>query len=404
MSDPFDIFEGEDPTIWFSMVFEDIVHPAIPQKARIRTSLGINHSLMGLLIRTAVDAGMSIHEVFHIGRSADATRTFMQAMLNFGADKDGVRRFIDATIQFMEKMMEDSGRQHVFLAHFFWYEQGCNTVVLGPNMVGLLEHTDLPDILLSDVKFPYNDIYVALPGFDGKLLDYTSGYHYTRGINILNLKSIKDHHRSIGGPVDIAFTLWGKPKFHPEVGYDDMFVYSGITDCRLPDLVDQPEKLTELRDPESWGTVQRCARIAFNLLAYWEKNRLEPNKRTREVEHRIAQLKGQIETAKRRKKKRKLKSLNKALDYHREAFRKGGKVYFLERPDSDFVSDVPKRTVTNRKSPRFHIRSGHYRLYRKGKKDEYHKWVEPTEVCKGNGSLPPRLWRSQLDQKKDKKK
>ena len=55
-------------------------------------------------------------------------------------------------------------------------------VVAGPNMQAMFENTGLQDLKLDDIDMPYDAIYVALPGFDGKLFDFDSGYHDIRGV------------------------------------------------------------------------------------------------------------------------------------------------------------------------------------------------------------------------------
>ena len=405
---PMDIFEGSQPKTWFSLHLENLFHPNDPPQ--VKEILNIQHKLMSRIIMDTVRADLTMKQFMNLYRDPMAQKKYYEYLLSRKRNpskkqKDEILKRMSEDLYFLkEHMIESPATAHSMAMHWAWFKDGSNVVVLGPNMQAMFENTGLQDIKLDDIDMPYNSIYVALPGFDGKFFDYQSGYHDIRGVFIAKMPENLRKDGNLG----YAVSVWGKPKEGTGVsGYDDAFVWSGVDNVAGENIEQflrrSYEDATVRRQPtDAIEDLIRATKIAFNVIMYWgtlrdEEEWIHPD--TLEKLNKIKDLEERARNTNKRKRKQGLVDTVRNLE---NQMSQSGKFFWLERGDDDFTegSNEPANPRgplgKDRKSPRAHIRKGHHRIIHPGTEREKVIWIKPMMV---GSKIAPRYWKTLLDKK-----
>jgi hypothetical protein len=404
----YDIFEGHAPKTWFSLITDNLRHSKIPNDFQWAISETKRKKLESVVI--PMEAGVSLLEIRDLLRGAGNQAGYKifnhLTSKKKMSDKEADQK-LRAILTELSMAFRSETDKHAYLCLRMFLESGSNVSVIGPNMQALFEHTKMTGISISDFKMPFDTMYIALPGFDGYIHHATSGYHCIRGVSIhkISPETYPDENFATYG-----ITIWGKPKFSPITGYDDLFLFAGVPDMGPGDLDDYIEKVfhrpdfeTKYQQPMSCvQDVIRAVKIAFNLIIYWSS----VNDDRSLIHPEIKKLLDRLELLRERNRRLKPKSTKyrKNLDKMRDIKRKLPKerMFWIEKTDAEYKRDYHRKNskrasdpnAPKRKSPRFHIRSGHWRVLNRGQDNEKTTWIEAMPV--GGGDIAPRLWRSRL--------
>lgn len=400
-----DVFEGSKPKIWFSLHLEDMSHPS--DDKRIRDILNIQHTMLYRVVTDSIRAGLTMKEFMNLHRDQNIQKKYYEYLLSKKHNlsqkyKDETRQRVLEDVDYMrESMLSSAATAHSIIMHWAWLHDGSNTVVLGPNMQAMFENTGLQEILLDDIKMPYNSVYVALPGFDGKFLDYQSGYHDIRGVFIAKMPENLRNDGNLG----YAVSIWGKPKDNTGIsGYDDAFLWSGV-DNVAGENIEQFLRRTyedskERKQPqECVEDLIRAAKIAFNVIMYWSTLKNEEDWLHPDTIEKLNKIKELEERAKNSGKRKTKEGLQTTINDIKKRISQSGKFFWIERGDESFSKDGDPQNPRGplekeRKSPRTHIRKGHHRILNKGEDNEKIIWIEPMMV---GSRIAPRFWKSLLE-------
>lgn len=404
----YDIFEGYAPRTWFSLVTDNLRHSRVPGDFQWAISEAKRKKLDAVVI--PMEAGVSIVEIRDLLRGAGDQAAFKmfhhlvnkKKMSDVDADQK-----LRAVLTELNMAFRSETDKHAYLCLRMFLETGSNVSVIGPNMQALFEYTKMTGISISDFKMPSDTMYIALPGFDGYIHHASSGYHCIRGVFIhrISPETYPDETFATYG-----VTIWGKPKFSPVTGYDDLFLFSGVPNMGPGDLDDyiestfhKPDFNTKYKQPiECVKDVIRAVKIAFNLIIYSSSVNDDRSLIHPEIKKLLDRL--QLLRERNRKLKPKSKKYKKNLDKMRDIQRKLPKerMFWIEKTDADYKREYREKqsrkksdpNAPKRKSPKFHIRSGHWRVLNRGQANEKTTWIEAMPV--GGGDIAPRFWRSRL--------
>lgn len=284
-----------------------------------------------------------------------------------------------------------------------WVRGGTDICVLGPNMQRVFEYTDLSNISINDISLPMGDaMYFALPGFDGLISDPETGEHFIRGVMI--------YQNSNG----IGVCVWGKPKMKHDatIGgfmasdtyFTSMALKSKYGDWSLEDWLDSiliqeiptTSGLKNTMSEKAVKSIQLAVKIAFNSILYWKNAEdkmdiVHPDQKAKVV--RLQDLKNRLSGLQGKKRR----SLQSTIDFEETVFKKEGTWFYIEPEE---VTGVPERNATSinserasrvRRSPKMHIRRGHWRQLASGKM----VLIKPQMI--GKTFVAPRYWKSKLD-------
>jgi hypothetical protein len=408
----FDVFEGSQPKIWFSMLFEQLTHPDCDPLSAQQLKQG--NKLLAAFLQNAIKANLSFLEVVNLGRKPKAFNKYVNFLISkkrtpTQKNIKEANQVANLDVRLVEIMMTQPQTKHLLASAWHWAKYGSNVVVVGPNMQALFENTTLRDINIEDIKIPFDSVYIALPGFNGQIADKQSGLHYIRGIFITRLDE-----EWIGEGSSFGLTIWGKPKTHPDTnGYDDLYLYTGLpnlTGQNLEEYINNifhgPDFNTRYQQPdECIEDLTKAVKIAFNVLMYWSSvsNRMELiHPTTMSTLNKIEDLKNRMEKTNKRKTKEGLKGSISGLEAELD---KKGRLYWMEKTDEYFSSkpntgDGAERGPLGykRKSPKMHMRKGHYRTIQRDTDKERQTWIEPMLV---GSTVAPRFWRTELEKQED---
>ena len=338
-----------------------------------------------------------------------------------------------------------------------WNRHGKNIAVMSNQMSNLFRHIDLSTSYVRDFEFPrgMKSVYIALPHCGNVVFDSSSGNHLIKGVWISKYETEEIDQIVIyvwGAPkwlskdVDVTFgdedddfnlkILKNEENYkdHPFVaGWEDTYLTFPISLNEPSDVIRASEYLGNCGEmswedainksttiyfdsmkEELFGTilelnpkekvtdehrsmidrqfkryavqVQDVVKASINMLMYWNQTSSEDFEVHPLEEQRLQRVNELENTKAKTHKKKKLDTLNRLLDRENDKPR----WHFMEpKKNSTLESDATRIG----RSPRSHIRRGHWRKLRSGKR----VLVKPCVVNASKGDTPVNMWKSRLE-------
>ena len=289
------------------------------------------------------------------------------------------------------------------MANLMWERSGKNVVCIGENMQKMMQHTKMT---VRTGDFPMKNgetVYIALPGFDGKMFDHETGYHLLRGIFVSRQQD------------RLAIGHWGKPKLEDiHIGTQTLKMWSDTFMTTYVDLTidEEIETIYETMmnstheqlsgpfkgldfniDQETFEANMNSMRIAVGTIMYWKEGK------TDHVHPLIEKYNEQLRHLERFKQKKRTKKKQREFEKQRERVTKKAESmrgwFYIDPPKIKRAKATAKEAgdQKSRKSPHSHIRSGHFRTYKATGKT---KWIKPMIII-GSGEVPAKWWKTRLD-------
>lgn len=338
-----------------------------------------------------------------------------------------------------------------------WNRHGKNIAVMSNQMANLFRHIDLSTSQVKDFEFPrgMKSVYISQPECENVVFDSSSGNHVIKGV-WMSMYETEDVRQLViyvwGAPkwvsdgMDVTFgdedddfnlkILANEENYKDQpfvAGWEDTYLtfplslnestdrrlkseYMGdCSDMSWEDVINKSttsyydsmkedlfgtilelnptEKVTEEhrsmidRQFKRYAAqVQDVVKASINMLMYWNQTSSEDFEMHPLEEQRLKRVNDLENTKAKTNKRKKLDTLNRLLERENDKPR----WHFMEpKRNSSLESDATRLG----RSPRSHIRRGHWRKLRSGKK----VLVKPCVVNASKGDTPVNMWKSRLE-------